>query len=273
VMTAMRTLGLDFTSSSSSAKANYLAEGTLDADVLHLASIRRLGGPATLGAVLHESGPWVLGIDFPFGLPEEFVDDQGWGRQWVEYATQASALSYEDFRKRSSAPGSGCRTTRHREALFPGAIDHLLVDLLAVLLPLLDGHCPHLRLMLFPLFLGHELRREPGAHAKLRLGLLAPARPLIRSRRRGAPLGEGSGEWGKHTGGKGSDEQSPFHGHLLRPRFRAGPAERRTQAQCQEKRQSRRALRGLLTDGAMAGGPLLRRQRLGESVPRGAPAC
>lgn len=96
----MRILGLDFTSSwSSSAKANHLVESVLDGHELHFHNVRRLESPSKLAMVLSEEGPWVLGLDFPFGLPEEFVDAQRWGREWASYAAQATALSYAGFRR------------------------------------------------------------------------------------------------------------------------------------------------------------------------------
>jgi ABC transporter substrate binding protein len=72
----MHILGLDFTSSwSSSAKANHLVEGVLDGHVPNLQEVRRLESPSKLATVLSEEGPWVLGLDFPFGLPDARVTE------------------------------------------------------------------------------------------------------------------------------------------------------------------------------------------------------
>jgi len=93
--------GLDFTSSSSSAsKANHLVEGTLNGHVLDLRTMRRLTSRSSLGELLSESGPWMLGLDFPFGLPEEFIVAQGWSGVWASYAAQATSLRFDAFRTR-----------------------------------------------------------------------------------------------------------------------------------------------------------------------------
>ena len=40
--------------------------------------------PERLQSILAEAGPWVIGIDFPFGLPRPFVDSIGMGYKHVE---------------------------------------------------------------------------------------------------------------------------------------------------------------------------------------------
>jgi hypothetical protein len=39
-----------------------------------------------------------LGLDFPFGLPQEFVVAQGWRPDWAGYASQAVAMPFANFR-------------------------------------------------------------------------------------------------------------------------------------------------------------------------------
>lgn len=100
----MRICGLDFTSSSTSGrKANHLVAGVLKDRRLELSHVQTLGGPRTLGEVLAAEGDWVLGLDFPFGLPTEFVAAQGWGQSWHEYGVQATDEDYAAFRRRIEA--------------------------------------------------------------------------------------------------------------------------------------------------------------------------
>ena len=74
----MRILGLDFTSAVSGDKLNHLVEGSFDGAVLRCNTFRQLGRADALGELLKTDGAWVLGLDFPFGLPHEFVLAQNW---------------------------------------------------------------------------------------------------------------------------------------------------------------------------------------------------
>jgi hypothetical protein len=94
----MRILGVDFTSSASGDKVNHLVECELDGGVLRCASASRLGRAGQLEGLLRAGGEWVLGLDFPFGLPEQFVAGQQWPAAWHEYARHASRLDYGSFR-------------------------------------------------------------------------------------------------------------------------------------------------------------------------------
>src|SRR5690606_25512079 len=49
--------------------------------------------------VLRKPGPWVAGIDFPFGLSRRFIENNGWPTTWQDYVSVASALGREGFRK------------------------------------------------------------------------------------------------------------------------------------------------------------------------------
>ncbi len=94
----MRILGVDFTSSASGDKVNQLVECELDGGVLRCASASRLGRAGQLEGLLRADGEWVLGLDFPFGLPEQFLTDQQWPADWHRYARHASRLDYGAFR-------------------------------------------------------------------------------------------------------------------------------------------------------------------------------
>nr|GBO95160.1 hypothetical protein RVX_0201 [Nitratidesulfovibrio sp. HK-II] len=50
------------------------------------------GGDGAVG------GGWVLGIDAPFGLPLELVEELGWPRDWAGYAALCGAMDRADFR-------------------------------------------------------------------------------------------------------------------------------------------------------------------------------
>jgi hypothetical protein len=48
--------------------------------------------------VLQTPGPWIAGIDFPFGQSRTFVENIGWPGNWVDYATVAGSLGRAEFR-------------------------------------------------------------------------------------------------------------------------------------------------------------------------------
>jgi guanosine-3',5'-bis(diphosphate) 3'-pyrophosphohydrolase len=48
-------------------------------------------------AALHERGPWVAGIDFPFGLPRKYLEAMGQARTWRAYVEWISSLSRDAF--------------------------------------------------------------------------------------------------------------------------------------------------------------------------------
>jgi hypothetical protein len=46
---------------------------------------------------LFGSGPWVCGMDFPFGQPRSLVSALGWPEPWEGYVGEVARLSKEDF--------------------------------------------------------------------------------------------------------------------------------------------------------------------------------
>ena len=53
---------------------------------------------ALLKHALKKPGPWIAGIDFPFGLPRIFIKNMGWPDSWADYVTHAGSLGRERFR-------------------------------------------------------------------------------------------------------------------------------------------------------------------------------
>jgi Protein of unknown function (DUF429) len=44
-------------------------------------------------------GPWIAGIDFPFGQASKFIERIGWPRDWLGYVRHADSLGRDGFRK------------------------------------------------------------------------------------------------------------------------------------------------------------------------------
>ncbi len=48
-------------------------------------------------AWLQTPGPWVCGMDFPFGQPKDLVETLGWPSEWSGYVAEVSRLGKEGF--------------------------------------------------------------------------------------------------------------------------------------------------------------------------------
>ena len=77
---ALNIIGVDFTSRPTRVKPITIALGTLDKKTatLHLHDILRITNMASFHATLTDLTPWVGAFDLPFGLPRDFVAEQGW---------------------------------------------------------------------------------------------------------------------------------------------------------------------------------------------------
>lgn len=96
---ARRIRGFDFTVAPGRRKPITCAECRLEGEVLVFDRLVRLTEADLSGfeAALRESGPWVAGLDVPFGLPRAFLDAVGWADGWASYVARAGALPAEEF--------------------------------------------------------------------------------------------------------------------------------------------------------------------------------
>lgn len=90
----MRVYGVDFTSAPRPAKAITVAEGELDAATLRIARppLRVRAFPA-FEACLAAPGPWIAGLDFPFGQPRRLVRELGWPVDWAGYVEEVAQVT------------------------------------------------------------------------------------------------------------------------------------------------------------------------------------
>lgn len=93
----MDILGLDFTSAPSRRKPITLAECTLEGDRLTVREVRHIPDFAGFDAVLASDGPWIAGLDFPFGQPRLLIEHIGWPPTWEGYVETVSSLGKEGF--------------------------------------------------------------------------------------------------------------------------------------------------------------------------------
>ncbi len=118
----MRIYGLDFTSAPSPRKPITCAVAVRDAEGLFVERVERLETLEAFDRWLATPGPWVAGLDFPFGQPIALIEALDWGASWPEYVGYVAGLSFEAFAGAISAyRGSQPSGRKHRLR----AVDHL----------------------------------------------------------------------------------------------------------------------------------------------------
>jgi hypothetical protein len=93
----MRIYGLDFTSRPSSKKPITLAVCDLEEEVLKVLYFQRLPDFERFESLLASDGPWVAGIDFPFGQPRKLVENLRWPSSWEGYVDAVHAMGKAGF--------------------------------------------------------------------------------------------------------------------------------------------------------------------------------
>ncbi len=98
-MGRVRIYGLDFTSAPSRRKPLIPVGCTLDGRVLRVEKAEVLSSFEEFEGFLEKDGPWVCGMDFPFGQPRALVEALGWPPSWEGYVGKVSRLSKEEFER------------------------------------------------------------------------------------------------------------------------------------------------------------------------------
>ena len=93
----MKVFGVDFTSRPRKAKPITCAECRFDGQTLSLTSIETFPSFATFENWLTTPGPWIAGMDFPFGQSHTLIQNLGWPRDWSTYMAMIAAISREEF--------------------------------------------------------------------------------------------------------------------------------------------------------------------------------
>ena len=94
----MKILGIDFTSSPKRRKPITCLNCTFSDSVLHAGNLEEWASFSEFEQVLIRSGPWIAGIDFPFGQSRTFIENIGWPRNWRDYVMYAKSLGRDGFR-------------------------------------------------------------------------------------------------------------------------------------------------------------------------------
>ncbi|MDX0759783.1 DUF429 domain-containing protein [Sinorhizobium medicae] len=104
----MRVFGIDFTSAPRRRKPITCVDCELQDDLLIVRSLIEWADFEGFEGALQEPGPWIAGIDFPFGQASRFIETIGWPKRWADYVAYAHGLGRANFR----AALDGYRTTR-----------------------------------------------------------------------------------------------------------------------------------------------------------------
>ena len=99
----MKIFGIDFTSAPNQKKTMTVAEGDIKQGNLIIQKIHPLASFDDLEDFLKQKGPWIAGIDFPFGLPGAFLSTLGLPHDWPGYVKKLTGRSRAEFEKRIKA--------------------------------------------------------------------------------------------------------------------------------------------------------------------------
>jgi hypothetical protein len=93
----VRIYGLDFTSAPSRRKPLIALGCTLEGETLRVEDSEEMTDFTGFEKFLGRPGPWVCGMDFPFGQPRSLVSALGWPEGWEGYVGEVGRLSREEF--------------------------------------------------------------------------------------------------------------------------------------------------------------------------------
>jgi len=93
----MRIFGLDITSRPSRGKPITCATCTFEQGLLRVEGVEPLESFDAFEHMLQRPGPWVAGLDFPFGQPRQLVEDLGWPPDWEGCVARVGAMTKQEF--------------------------------------------------------------------------------------------------------------------------------------------------------------------------------
>ena len=94
----MKILGIDFTSAPGARKPITCVEAELSGSTLHFRSLLEWTDFHQFENALEAPGPWIAGIDLPFGQSRTFIHNIGWPQTWAGYVTYVSNMTRQEFR-------------------------------------------------------------------------------------------------------------------------------------------------------------------------------
>lgn len=92
-------LGIDFTSAPTARKPITCARAVFDGETLRFGELLHWHDFAGFEAALEVPGPWIAGMDFPFGQARRFIETIGWPESWAGYVGTVATLDRAGFRQ------------------------------------------------------------------------------------------------------------------------------------------------------------------------------
>ena len=94
----MKVYGIDFTSRPKRGKPITCLECVLEKDLLQAGELSEWHCFEEFETALQNPGPWIAGIDFPFGQSRTFIENIDWPKTWPGYVDHARTLGRKGFR-------------------------------------------------------------------------------------------------------------------------------------------------------------------------------
>ena len=95
--------GVDFTTAPRRAKPIRVAAGRRQGAVVRLTGVQALLSLDAFSGWLQRPGPWLAGLDLPFGLPRELVEHLGWPTDYAALMAHYAGLEREAIRGQFAA--------------------------------------------------------------------------------------------------------------------------------------------------------------------------
>ena len=93
----MKIFGVDFTSAPNSKKVITCIQCRLDKNGLSLESFDCITSFDEFENFLRQPGPWVAGMDFPFGQPRKLIENIDWSHTWEGYVRHVGGMTKSEF--------------------------------------------------------------------------------------------------------------------------------------------------------------------------------
>ncbi len=95
----MQIYGIDFTSRPKRSKPIACLACTLECKHLIANDLTEWRGFDGFEEILERPGPWIAGMDFPFGQARRFIETIGWPNTWQGYVDHVAQMTRAEFRE------------------------------------------------------------------------------------------------------------------------------------------------------------------------------
>ena len=103
----MQIYGIDFTSRPTKRKPITCLACSFEDGHLRAGTLQQWHNFEDFEAALRQPGPWIIGIDMPFGHARRFIETAGWPRSWSGYVDHVAAMTRQEFRDTLDAYRAG----------------------------------------------------------------------------------------------------------------------------------------------------------------------